>query len=305
MVVCLVFIQSCKNTRSNQPTSSVYIKVLGIAQDAGYPQINCREACCIKVYQGKETKKLVSSLGVINLEDRKKYIFDATPDFNLQSQLLNEDLEDIKIIDGIFLTHAHMGHYTGLMQLGFESMNSDKIPVYAMPRMKNYLKANGPWSQLVKFNNIELQELKSDSTVLLSKKLKVTPFLVPHRDEFSETVGYKIEGPQKSALFIPDINKWQLWSKSIVGKIKTVDYAFLDATFFKSGEINRPMAEVPHPFIEETVDLFKNETAETKQKVIFIHFNHTNPAILNQHFLKDSIQNLGFRFAKNGQIYDL
>ena len=121
--------------------------------------------------------------------------------------------------DGIFLTHAHIGHYTGLMYLGKEAMNSSNVPVYAMPRMKTFLEENGPWSQLAKAQNIALQEMQADSSISLTANLTVTPILVPHRDEFSETVGYIISGPAKKALFIPDIDKWEKWDLDIIQMI--------------------------------------------------------------------------------------
>ena len=283
-----------------------YITVLGIAQDAGYPQINCEKECCKAYYEGKEPKKLVSCLGLVDTNTQTKYIFDATPDFTEQTQILKDyHLDNGSVIDGVFLTHAHIGHYTGIMFLGREAMGAKNVPTYVMPNMKGYLEKNGPWSQLVSLNNIELQEMKSDTMITLNSNLKVTPFLVPHRDEFSETVGYKIQGRGKSALFIPDINKWELWERSIVEEVKKVDYAFLDATFFKEGEIPRPMSEVPHPFVVETVSIFTNETAEIKNKIHFIHFNHSNPALQERHHLKDSIIHLGFNFAKEGDIYAL
>lgn len=310
-IVCLIFsliLLRCQKEVKKQETNKIqqYITILGVAQDAGYPQINCEKECCKAFYKGKETKKLVSSIGLIDLVGNKKYIFDATPDIVKQTQILKEEhLDNKTIINGVFLTHAHIGHYTGLMHLGREAMGAKQVPVYAMPKMKQFLEQNGPWSQLIKLNNIELRKLTKDSTIVLENELKVTPFLVPHRDEFSETVGYKIEGKNKSALFIPDINKWQLWEKLIVEEVKKVDYAFLDATFFKEGEIPRPIEEVPHPFIVETIKLFKNESIKTKNKVIFTHFNHTNPALLNSHYLKDSIKNLGYKFAKQGDTFSL
>jgi len=283
-----------------------YITILGIAQDAGYPHINCENECCKSYYDGEESKKLVSCLGLVDLEDEKKFIFDATPDFTEQTQELKiNHLNNGKIIDGVFLTHAHIGHYTGLMYLGFEALGGDKVPVYAMPRMKNYLETNGPWSQLVAFKNIDVQAIQHDSSIQLSNNLKVTPILVPHRDEFSETVGYRIEGSNKTALFIPDIDKWEKWERNIIEEVKKVDYAFLDASFFRNGEINRDMSKIPHPFTTETTTLFENENIETKNKVHFIHFNHSNPTIKDSHRLKDSIINLGFRFAKQGDIYNL
>ncbi len=283
-----------------------YITVLGTAQDAGFPQINCKKSCCKPYHEGKVEKKLISCLGLLDLEVKKKWLFDATPDIALQIQNLTENhLETTTIIDGIFLTHAHIGHYTGLMYLGREAMGATKIPVYTMPKMKSYLEENGPWSQLVSLENILLKELAHNTSVELTSGLKITPFLVPHRDEFSETVGYKIEGRNKSALFIPDINKWQLWEKNIVEEVKKVDYAFLDATFFKDGEIPRPMSEVPHPFITETVKLFENEGRATKNKVIFIHFNHSNPALQDSYSLKNNLEKEGFQFATEGMRFGL
>lgn len=308
LVFLIVILWSCDNEIKENETHelSQYITVLGIAQDAGYPQINCEKECCKAYNEGKVKKKLISCLGLIDKDANKKYVFDATPDFSQQTQILkSEHLDNGQVVDGVFLTHAHIGHYTGLMYLGREAMGASKIPVYAMPKMKNYLETNGPWSQLVSLNNVVLQQMQADEIIHLNNDLKVTPFLVPHRDEFSETVGYKIEGEHKSALFIPDINKWELWERDIIEEVKKVDYAFLDATFFKDGEIPRPMSEVPHPFITETVGLFENEPKETKQKIYFIHFNHSNPALQEAHPLKDSISKLGFNFAKEGERFSL
>ncbi|WOD42311.1 MBL fold metallo-hydrolase [Hwangdonia lutea] len=312
-IPCLLFCVALFNCERNKKTDAEkptekptqFITVLGIAQDAGFPQINCEKACCKAFYNGEEPKKLISCLGLVDLQHNKKWLFDATPDIAAQTELLKNHLDNNKVIDGVFLTHAHIGHYTGLMQFGREALGGNNIPVYAMPKMKTYLEDNGPWSQLVSLNNIDLKPLQNDSTIVLNSKLKVTPFLVPHRDEYSETVGYKIEGQNKSAIFIPDINKWQQWQRSIIDEVKKVDYAFLDASFFRDGELERDMSEIPHPFTTETTTLFENESKETKNKIHFIHFNHTNPTIKDNHRLKDSIQNLGFNFAKEGAIYGL
>lgn len=302
LLLGIILLGCTSKSKSNETKlNGQYITVLGVAQDAGFPQIDCEKECCKAFYKGEESKKLVSCLGLVDLKNKKKYIFDATPDFAQQVHNLKVDhLDNGQVIDGIFITHAHIGHYTGLMYLGFEAMGAKDISVYTMPNMKTYLESNGPWSQLVSMKNIQIKELQNDSTIVLNNDLKVTPFLVPHRDEYSETVGYKIEGQSKSVLFIPDINKWQLWEKDIVEEVKKVDYAFIDATFFKDGEVPRPMKDIPHPFIVETTKLFENESIETRSKIYFIHLNHTNPALKSTHRLKDSIQNLGFNFAYEG-----
>lgn len=308
LLLCFGFFTACnyKAQKESVKKPNQYITVLGIAQDAGYPHINCENDCCKSYYDKEEPKKLVSCLGLVDLENESKFIFDATPDFTEQTQELKTNhLDNGNIIDGVFLTHAHIGHYTGLMYLGFEAMGADNVPVYVMPRMKKYLETSGPWSQLIKFNNINLKPLHNDSVMVLNKNLKVTPFLVPHRDEYSETVGYLIEGQNKKALFIPDIDKWQKWERNIIEEVKKVDYAFVDASFFRDGELDRDMSKIPHPFTTQTTTLFENEDLKTKNKIHFIHYNHSNPTIKKAHHLKDSIQNLGFRFAEEGDNYEL
>ncbi len=208
----IVILISCQNSKSNSTIpikSKQYLTVLGITQDGGYPHIGCQKECCANFYNGKNSKKSVVSLGLVDLENQQKWLFDATPDMHTQLAALEQHhLKNEKIIDGVFLTHAHIGHYSGLMYFGREALGKKNIKIYAMPKMRSFITNNGPWSQLVSLQNISLQNLQHDSTIVVNNKLKITPFIVPHRDEFSETVGYKIESRKKSALFIPDIDKW-------------------------------------------------------------------------------------------------
>ena len=281
-----------------------FITVLGNVQDAGYPHIGCEKNCCNKNFNSSAVN-FVTSLGVTDLVDNKSFLFEATPDISKQLKFLNNNYSSSTIVDGVFITHAHIGHYTGLMYFGREALGAHKVPVYVMPKMKQFLESNSPWNQLIDLDNVQLREIFKNKKITISKNLIIVPFTVPHRDEFSETVGYKIIGPNKSALFIPDINKWSLWDKDIVAEVKDVDYAFLDATFFKDGEVNRSMDEIPHPFIVETINLFKNESIQVKNKIHFIHFNHTNISLQYKNPVIDSIKKLGYNFARFGDQLSL
>ena len=192
----------------------------------------------------------------------------------------------------------------GQIPIEVEVMGAREVPVYAMPRMRTYLAENGPWSQLVNYQNIILQPLAGDSTITLPGDFRITPFLVPHRDEYSETVGYRIEGPGKSAIFIPDIDKWERWDRDINEEIQRVDYAFLDATFYANGEIpGRDMSEIPHPFMEESMNRFDQLPTEERKKVYFIHFNHTNPVLREDSEARWLVLERGYGLAEEGQIY--
>ncbi len=262
LLIFLIIFFSCETPKSKNYSlkgNEPFIIILGVAQDAGYPQANSDLPIDMRVYNNPKNKRLVASLGLVNPIDNKAWLFDATPDFTLQLQRLKNSSSQFKTLTGIFLTHAHIGHYTGLMYLGREAMGAKNISVYAMPKMTTFLKTNQPWRQLVDLKNIDLKVLKVDSAIVLNKRLKVIPILVPHRDELSETVGFIIKSTHKSLLYIPDINKWQTWDRDINSIINSVDYALIDGTFFKAGEIkNRPIAEIPHPFVSESMELFKN-----------------------------------------------
>ena len=281
------------------PPKDPFIVVLGTTQDAGYPQIGCDKECCKKYWDKKITKQKVSCLALFDPSTDQKWIFDATPD--LTEQLHDADKVQKGNLSGIFLTHAHIGHYTGLMYLGREALNAKEIPVNAMPRMYDYLKSNGPWSQLVGLKNIQLQKLKADSAIKLTDRISVTPILVPHRDEFSETVGYSITTGNKTVLFIPDIDKWHKWDRDIKQLVKQHDHLFLDGTFYKDDELpGRNMNEVPHPFIQESADLFSGLSLTEKQKIWFIHFNHTNALIDKSSKQYKEVKSKGFNVAVEG-----
>lgn len=294
IVIILCTIVNCLNAQ--EPT----IIVLGNVQDGGSPHIGCTKKCCASLFQKSNPERKVTALGIADPGRKSSYLIEATPDIASQMKLLKEYSQTTSDIpNGIFLTHAHIGHYSGLMYLGKEAINALQVPVYVMPRMKTFLEQNGPWSQLVNLKNIVLKNIGNGVAVTLSNDLQIIPFQVPHRDEYSETVGYKIIGPNKKALFIPDIDKWEKWNKDIRQEIAAVDYAFIDATFFDAEEINnRDIKEIPHPFIIETMRLFEAMPISEKKKIYFIHLNHTNPTLLKESKQTKLILQKGFNMAR-------
>lgn len=288
---------------------SPYSIVLGIAQDGGYPHAGCNKKCCREVWLDTSKKRGVACLGVVDPDTNQVWMFDATPDFREQLHVLNAELPDEARgqqmrIDGVFLTHAHIGHYTGLMFLGREAMATKSVPVYCMPKMAAFLESNGPWDQLVTLNNIQIQVMEENCKVVLNERISVTPLLVPHRGEYAETAGFIIQGPEHSVLFIPDIDKWTIWERSISELIKMVDCAYLDGTFYAAEELAR-MKNVPHPFIVESLEEFSALSLGDKQKVHFIHFNHTNPLIRDDSEEHAAIKNMGYNISCEEQKVSL
>jgi pyrroloquinoline quinone biosynthesis protein B len=254
--------------------------LLGTAQDGGLPQIGCDEPACRAARTDPLQRRHVASLLLVDPRTRRRWLFDATPDLAEQVELARDHPPGRRaqagrppLFDGIFLTHAHLGHYTGLMYLGRESIDAKGVPVYATERMAAFLRDNGLWSQLVDRRNIELRVVVPDRAIDLGDGVRVTPMLVPHRDELSDTVGYLIEGPATAALYIPDIDQWQKWPRSIRELADRVDLALLDGTFASAEEIpGRSIADIPHPLMPATRERLRG----TRAALWFIHLNHTN-----------------------------
>lgn len=285
----------------NQP----HIIVLGIAQDGGYPHPGCQKECCQKAWSDPSLHRHVASLALVNPQTKQWWLFEATPDISEQLQLFQTLTSGLYpyLPAGVFVSHAHIGHYTGLMYFGREAMNSHEIPVYTLPKMRYFLDNHAPWSQLIQLKNIVQIPVDTSNAIQLCPEISVRTFTVPHRDELSETAGFLIKAAQKTYLFIPDIDKWEKWHTSIVNLVQNVDVAFLDATFYHINELpGRNIGEVPHPLVTETMALFQSELQATRSNVVFIHCNHTNVLLYNP-AAKEKVRQQGFRIAVQGERY--
>ena len=282
-------------------SQSEYIYILGNTQDAGLPHIGCQHPFCednFNVYEEHYT----TSIAVVNSDLKKYILFEATPDITFQLNNLKKNIFDEFLLpESIYITHAHIGHYTGLMYFGREALGSKDLLVKVLPRMSNFLQNNGPWSQLVDINNIKIKEINFGLSTNELNNINVTPVQVPHRDEYSETAGYIIKGKNKKALFIPDIDKWEKWDRDLSQLAKDFDFLLIDATFYNSKEINRDINEIPHPLVTETIDLLSGLNIENRNKIYFIHMNHTNMMLDPNSELSKLITSKGFNIARLGQ----
>ena len=275
LAISALLFTACATTVPPTPVGP-YTEVLGIAQDGGYPQAGCNRPDCIAAWRDPKLRRRVASLAIVDPQSKQRWIIDATPDFPSQLRTLDESAPGT--LDGILLTHAHMGHYLGLAHLGREVLGAKSVRVYAMPRMREFLSNHGPWDQLVRLNNIALQPLEDGREVALNERITITPLVVPHRDEYSETVGYIVRGPSRAILWLPDIDKWEKWDTPLETVLEKVDVAYLDGTFHDVDELpGRNMSEIPHPFIVETESRLAASPLRTR--VRYIHLNQSNPLL--------------------------
>lgn len=287
--------------------SEVIVNVLGTAQDAGVPHPNCFCENCTQAHNDARYKRLAASLAIVLPEQRKWHLIDATPDLKEQMARLQMKygMESV-LMDSIFLSHAHMGHYPGLLFLGREAIGAKDVPVMAGSKMKQLLEEQAPWKQLTSLGNIDVKDKRDGEVVQIAPQVNVTFIEVPHRNEFSETFAFLIEGPTKKLLYVPDIDRWEQWEHELHNICEDVDICLLDGTFYSPQDlekIGRDYREIPHPVITETMERLK-DLAEHKE-IYFTHLNHSNPAIHTDNIVRDMIEAKGFHIAEEDMEFRL
>jgi pyrroloquinoline quinone biosynthesis protein B len=290
-----------------------YALVLGTAQDGGIPHLGGVAAPDEAARRDPAARRLVASLLLCDPATGGRWLIDATPDVVAQLDRATGHPPQRKregarppVVDGVLLTHAHMGHYLGLAHFGREAFAANALPLHVSPRMAGFLKSNAPWELLVRLGNVALTPFTEGKAIRLAPGLEVVPFAVPHRAEYTDTHGFWIRGPRRSLLYLPDIDKWERWETPIEQWIQRSDVVLLDGTFFSEGELpGRSIAEVPHPFIVESLARFAKLRASERRKIRFTHLNHTNPAALPNTQERRAIETAGMAVAAEGERIEL
>lgn len=285
-----------------------FIRVLGTAQDGGFPHAACSCSRCLLARQEISRRRLVASLSVVLPAGGLVYLVDATPDIREQLTRLDDvrdppgDRVDRSPVDGLFLTHAHIGHYLGLSFFGFEAVHTRGLPVYGTSRMSTFLGSNAPWDQLVSLENIDLIELRIGQPITLSEGVLIEALWVPHRDEYTDTVAYRIRGPRRTVLYVPDTDPWAAWSPPLSEVLEGVDVALLDGSFYSADELpGRSLDEIRHPLITDSMERLQNLVDEGLVEVYFTHLNHSNPVLDAGSTEKAAVESRGFRILEDLQ----
>lgn len=289
------------------PRESPYIRVLGTAQDGGFPHAGCSCERCELAKRNPAHGRLVASLALVLPTADKVFLMDVSPDIRRQLDKLVDvrqppvDRVDRQPVDGVLLTHAHIGHYLGLAFFGYEAIHTTDLPVLATPRMAEYLRTNGPWSQLVGKRNIILREMAPGQEFEAGDGVVVTAVRAPHRDEYADTLGFLISGPHQTMFYLPDTDSWQAWSPPVTEFLREVDVALLDGTFLSADELpGRRVEEIGHPLIEQSMDLLQSLVDDSGLQVYFTHLNHSNPALDADGDARKTIESRGFHILEDG-----
>jgi pyrroloquinoline quinone biosynthesis protein B len=288
------------------------VRILGIAQDGGLPHAACSCTNCTAARTDPNRASGVASLGIIAPTAGKAYLVDASPDIIQQLALLSDvrTLEPNRVdrtpVDGVFLTHAHIGHYLGLALLGFEAVNTQELPVWCSQKMGDFLTKNAPWDRLISQKNLALNVETSGEPVSLSDGIQVTPIGVPHRAEYTDTYGYLMAGARQRVLYIPDTSPWHAWSHPMEDVLTDVNVALLDGTFYSGDELpGRDLTKIGHPLMVDTMDRLQSRVDAGTLRVIFVHLNHSNPALDPSSDARKTVEKRGFSIGVQGQEFAL
>jgi len=261
--------------------------LLGRAQDGGVPHLGCDAECC-EAARREGRAVYPCCLGVRDRASGESLLIEATPAVEAQVAALHEFAGDPQQnrnpVGGVLLTHAHIGHIAGLLQFGTEVAAADSLPVYCTPRMAAFVRRNAPWSDLVSGGHVDLREITLGGDGRGSFEpldgLCVEAIQVPHRDEHSDTVAFRLRGPARTLLWVPDIDQWGRPDDLVERLLDGVDVAYVDGTFYDTSECGgRDGAEIPHPCVEDTMMMFADMVASHPGRIQFIHLNHTNPLL--------------------------
>ncbi len=274
--------------------------LLGNAQDAGVPQAGCECENCRAAWADPARRKWVAALGVLDAEAGAWFLVDATPDFREQLHYMQAQAGNARLA-GILITHAHMGHYTGLIHLGYEAMAARALPLYGTRRLQEFLRAHAPWRQLVEMGHVAQREPLPGEWRALTPRLAVMPLRVPHRDEWSDTVGFVVRGPSRQLLYLPDIDGWAQWERRVEEAAAGVDVALLDGSFFSPDELpGRDVSQIGHPLVTDTAARLAGLAADIR----FTHLNHSNP-LHRPGPEREWLEARGFRVGERGEVWEL
>jgi len=292
----------------------VVVVALGTAQDGGVPQAGCDCSRCVAARRDPGRRRRVASLALQLPASGQSWLIDATPDLGEQLEVVHRlrprpaGRPDRHPVDGVLLTHAHAGHYLGLAYFGYEAINSRDLPVFASPRMAAFLRGNGPWSLLAARRNILLREISPGVPLALAPGLSVTPLVVPHRDELSDTLGFVVRGPRRTLLYVPDTDSWTAWTLPLpeVLRRERVEVAVLDGTFYGAGELpDRDVRKIGHPLMSATMELLRERVRGGGLQVFFTHLNHSNPALDPSGPERRALAAAGFHVLEEGRVLEL
>jgi pyrroloquinoline quinone biosynthesis protein B len=273
------------------------ITVLGTASIGGVPEWDCTCPNCAAARNNPKLGRTRSSI-TVSLDKHYHILIDAGHDLKnqLESQKIIPLPETVgktyreNRIDSVFLTHGHADHTVGVAE--FCTGKSFEIPLYGPPDLIKFLfgtqeKPNyfGELGRLAK-NYVTPIPLINEHSIRRLDGIEILGFEIPHtqvledgRKYPSTTYAYEIKYQSKRIIYAPDLGKLEPW---LLERLDGVDVFLMDATFWWNNELERvsgiPITsyQLGHVPQESAVEILQDKGIG---RVIYTHFNHTNPVL--------------------------
>ncbi len=208
---------------------------LGTGTSVGVPVIGCDCAVCRS--ENPKNKRMRASV-VVRAGDYTLLV-DTGPDLHWQALR-----EDLRKLDGVLYTHAHMDHVVGFDELrAFCWSREEPLPLHATASCMADLQRMFGWA--FSPENQYPGYVKPDARIIDGPfhygDLRVTPLPVVHASV--ETIGYLFEYPRaKSVAYLPDVKRIPELTMEL---IKGVDVLIVDSL--------RPRAHPTHFSLNEAL----------------------------------------------------
>lgn len=291
------------------------ITFLGTASIGGVPEWDCICPNCTAARNDPARRRTRSAITVNT--GAEHILFDAGHDLKPQLEangILPEPSTAVMnrgcSLDSVFLTHGHADHTAGLAE--FCTGKSYEVPVYAPPDLIRFLFGSeecpsyfGELGRLAK-NYVVPVALEEGVPVVRLGDVTVEGFLVDHtmvqgdgRRYPSSTYAYEIRRKGRRVIYAPDLGSLG----GVEERVKGADVFIMDATFWWDDELTRvsgiPVTsyELGHvPQVEAVVALSSMDVG----RVVFTHFNHTNPVLDPDEVYREIVENAGMVLAYDG-----
>ncbi len=201
------------------PLTDLRFRFLGTSTSVGVPVIGCE----CKVCQSENPKDERSRSSGYLEGPFGKILIDSGPD--LRQQALREELKEV---DAVLYTHAHLDHVVGFDELrAFCWRKDDPLPLYGSPETLDSLSSMFPWAftkEKVNSGYVYPAPIPFEGPFMIGN-LKVTPIEVDHGRV--RTHGFRFDHPgARSFAYISDVKEIPGQSRKL---LRGVDILVIDA----------------------------------------------------------------------------
>ena len=290
-------------------------RVLGSAAGGGFPQWNCRCPTCEAARAGTGARPRTQSSLAIRAQDGPWFLVNASPDLRQQLEgLAPEDGTGVRAspVAGVLLTDAEIDHTAGLLLL---RESATAIRVHGSEQVRRALTQGYPvLPMLDHFCGVEWRTLEPGTTVALDgDALSVESFptggdpprYLAGRGGDVEATGMTFRDRSTGGVltYVPGLARFD---DDVLERFAASDAVLVDGTFWRDDELarlgisRRTARQMGHVPLSGPGGSLEALAALERPRVVLVHINNTNPALLESSPEREAIVRAGVEVAHDG-----